>query len=173
MGRYRFPSTTSLISRPMQCPVIAAAKWHRELVTYSASHGAVLCKSDLMSLSRTTAADQTRVGRHVFRGAGKFFRCGLILAALFCETVQSSAVQVFGGCLIAAPNVGKNYRNRLHLHPPNLRLLHEHTQRLWDDNAGKLGLPTHRSRPLKRYYPSRCHPMLQSRGGQVPAKRTR
>ena len=91
----------------MQCPVIAAAKWHRELVTYSASHGAVLCKSDLMSFSRTTAADQTRVGRHVFRGAGKLFRCGLILAALFCETVQSSAVQVFGGCLIAAPNVAR------------------------------------------------------------------
>jgi hypothetical protein len=94
----------------MQCPVIAAAKWHRELVTYSASHGAVLCKSDLMSSSRTTAADQTRVGRRVFRGAVKFLRSGLILAALFRETVQSSAVQVFGGCLnrtvssaIAAP----------------------------------------------------------------------
>jgi hypothetical protein len=54
-----------LISRPMQCPVIAAAKWHRELVTYSASHGAVLCKSDVMSVSRTTATDQARLGRHV------------------------------------------------------------------------------------------------------------
>ena len=54
-----------LISRPMQCPMVAAAKWHRELVTYSASHGAVLCKSDVMGVSRMTAADQTRLGRHV------------------------------------------------------------------------------------------------------------
>jgi hypothetical protein len=54
-----------LISRPMQCPMMAAAKWHRELVTYSASHGAVLCKSDVMGVSRTTAAEQTRLGRHV------------------------------------------------------------------------------------------------------------
>jgi hypothetical protein len=74
----------------MQCPVIAAAKWHRELVTYSASHGAVLCKSDLMSSSRTTAADQTRVGRHVFRGAVKFLHRGLILAALFAKLFRAA-----------------------------------------------------------------------------------
>jgi hypothetical protein len=49
----------------MRCTVMAAAKRHRELVTYPAAHCAVLSKSDVMGVNRTTAANQTRLGRHV------------------------------------------------------------------------------------------------------------
>jgi hypothetical protein len=45
----------------MNFAVMSTAQWHRELITHLASKRSALCKSEVVRIGRTPAANQTRM----------------------------------------------------------------------------------------------------------------